>query len=465
MVTGIKLVNYKLHRDFETKPDGRSFRVIGDIEEGKTTLIELIEACLMLRPFDPNPLSEGAESGRAEISYDLGDGHIYTVRRRFTKKGLMRFEVTDENGGDHSLKPLLEKILGKAFMNSYFDYTKYFYQLANSNDRTDYFVKAAGADVVLENLKKIRVQTKERNQVGGEINTYETLIENSILDPDRLEEDTELYKEPKSLADVEKYEPLVALINQLTVMDVLNEAFDVVKQANDEFDVKTERNTTIDERIAEIERELKDLKAEKKTNIKWLNDNPADREYENELYTELVQAIGANELLMPEIEAARNEAIEDINNFNQRRVQFNQGVQFFEKYTELSERYEAITDNILELKETNKNILLEKLPLPELSVEDDVVMYEDKDGVKRELCFPNISKGRSIILAARIQRALNPKGNNLIVIPEGNLLGSGLDEVAQELESFGVQYIVEITEPKTKLTIKFEENTKKPAEK
>ncbi|HTB30809.1 MAG TPA: hypothetical protein VK808_02215, partial [Bacteroidia bacterium] len=57
----------------------------------------------------------------------------------------------------------------------------------------------------------------------------------------------------------------------------------------------------------------------------------------------------------------------------------------------------------------------------------------------------------------QIQRAINPAGINLIVVPEAQSLGSGMDEIIEECNSLGVQYIMEVTERKQPFKIKFEE--------
>jgi hypothetical protein len=97
-----------------------------------------------------------------------------------------------------------------------------------------------------------------------------------------------------------------------------------------------------------------------------------------------------------------------------------------------------------------------KIPIPGLTIEDiddkNIILYEG-----RELCFENISKGRSIRLAIEIQRAINPKGSHIVMIPEAQSLGSQLDEILAECKEYGIQAIIELTERKQEFHIEFED--------
>jgi hypothetical protein len=460
MVTGVRITNYKKIRDYKFTPGGKSFYVVGDTEEGKSTLIEVIESSLMMKKFDPNPLTNGTEAGSTEVDYDLGDGHTYTVKRKYNKKsGLLRFEVVDENGGEHKLKPLLERLFGLAFINKRFDYTAYFYQAKSSEARTEYFINAIGGDTVLLNSRKIKVRVKERQELAKDMEFYKVLIEKSILEPETLADDIEKYKEPKTLESVEEYAPYAELKAQLKDKDVLQETYEAVKQENELYDAKVARNAEIDAEILELQERIRVLKAEKKEVKKHIDTMPPDYEQQKKLEEELLQADQHNSELAPKIDEARRAGLAEINEFNQNRLEFNNAVEHYKMLMGLMKKYDEIETDVTALREKNKEAFKSRVPLPEITYDEDneLILYTGEDGIAREMCFPHVSKGRSITIAAQIQRALNPKGNNLIVIPEGQSLGSGLDSIVEELNNFGVQYIVEVTERKQKLSVLFEE--------
>jgi hypothetical protein len=162
--------------------------------------------------------------------------------------------------------------------------------------------------------------------------------------------------------------------------------------------------------------------------------------------------------LQPQIDAALMIAEGEVNQFNQERTKFQTGLQYLETFKVLNDSWTVLQNDIIKLEAENEQIFKAKFNIPELSIgEDESILYLCPDGVKRELAFPNVSKGRSIRIAAEIQRILNPDGINFIVIPEGQSLGSGLYEVIEECKKFGFQYIVEITERKQDFKIVFEE--------
>src|SRR4051812_44983632 len=201
-VISVRLKNYKQHRDLSITPNGQSFFVVGDTDLGKTTLLDLIEASLMLRPFDEDFISDGAEAGKIEVEHEL-DGINYTIirERKRNQKVASRFIVKDSNGGEHKLKALLEKIFGAAFTNSYFDHRKYFYEFKSSKDRYEYMVKAIGGDPVLSNNRLIKIHKEKRHAIGGDRTPIIALLSRSILDPDTLVQDREKYATAKTLED------------------------------------------------------------------------------------------------------------------------------------------------------------------------------------------------------------------------------------------------------------------------
>lgn len=452
MIVKIKLWNYRIHDKFEFTPNGKSFILLGDIGGGKSSILEIIKAGLLLVPFPAFPLKDGTEKGGMEITYNiLGDE--YTVTRDWTSKNLGRFEMTNSKGLSASPTAVLTEIFGMAFKNNYFDYEEYFYKLGNSKDRFDYFIKATADATVVTNNKDIRKYIQERNDVGGKRTTFYTLIEESIIDPATLEEDIIKYNEPKKLEEAFENPEYLALKKKLIDPHILLDEYELVLDYNEKFQTRTKRGIGIDNEIADLELRLKELKKEKKDNAKWLNNNPEDKDLEKELAKKVNDCDVKNAETEKLMEAAYLRSVELVNDFNRKQAEFVAAKGYVIKYKALTSDYNSINEKIEILKAQNEAILKKRLPLPEISIsENDVVLYRGK-----ELAFPHVSKGESITIAAQIQRTINPAGNNLIVIPEGQSMGSGIDDIREECKKFGVQYVVEVTERKQKFQVKFEE--------
>lgn len=463
MILRIKATNYKMHRKLHVDPNGRSFVLLGDRETGKSTFLEIIEESVGLVPFAPNPLSEGAEAGSMEVTHDWGADGIYTFRRRFTKNGLLRFEVLD--GNDRLLKEgmetVVQRIFGRAFFNSYFDYKKYFYECKSTAARYEYVLKSIGGEPVLANKLTIKEKTAKRNQIGGQRITHAGLLSESIIDPDTMEQDIEKYKNEKSIQDIYNDDEYLKLKEQLGDLDNAQEEYELVATANEAVLKIEVRNQFIDLEIVELQGKIKALQQEKKDNAKFIKDNPKDVAYENELLIIAESAADTREVIKRDMEAALERAGTELNQFNRNKNKFDTDMRYLKIYKDLDTQWNKLDTEITDLENENDRLFREQLNIPEISIgEDESIQYLCSDGIKREMCFPNVSKGRSIQITAQIQRVLNPKGNNFIIIPEGQSLGSGLDEIKEECDKFGIQYIVEMTERKQDFQIVFEESQK-----
>lgn len=458
MIISVKAINYKMHHNIDVKLNGESFFLVGDWETGKSTFLEMIESSLGLIPFADDPLTKGAPSGVLEVVHDFGDGNLYTVRRRFNPNGLMRFEVTDQNGGSHTLTPLLQKIFGKAFTNASFDYKKYFYECKSKEARYEYFVKTLGGEPVLVNKKTIKEKTSKRAALNNEKATYLTLLNESIVDPDIIDEQQVKYNEPKLIEDAFSDPEVVKIVNQVNELNKAIQDYELAKECNEKVTVLVSRNETIDIELKALQDLIKDLNTEKKRNEKAIKANPGDFDYERELALEAEAATIEIAELEAGFDHVLNIAKVGIAQFNQEQADFKNGLKYFERFTKANNEWNLLDQEISDLEAENDKLFKEQLGIPEISISaDDEIMYKGVDGVARELCFPNVSKGRSIAITAQIQRALNPGGKNFIIIPEGQSLGSGLDEVIEECKKFNMQYIVEVTERKQNFQIKFEE--------
>ena len=454
-VLQVRAKNFKQHKDLDLKIDGKSFFVVGDTRQGKTNLIKIILATLMLEDFPENPISTGENEGFIEATHEL-DGMKYTIRRTFTDKpdSKTRFTVTDANGGKHTLSVLLERIFGKAFGNNSFNYQTYFFELKSTEARYQYLVKAIGGDQVLDNLATIKKLKRERGTLGTQCDTLQALIDDSSLNPDTILDDLEFYKEEKNTdeAIAKKAEKLLqrkSVINLNNQLEVISETNLAYQESETQFNENLNEIVALEKRIAELRSTNEKIGA-------WQKVNQPDFDAEKEIREQISTAEEDNLKIEAEADALYDDMVREVTVFNQMKAALDAAVINYKKWQEYNTEWTEKDDKIKALIEENETIFKKKLPIPELTIEEvdgkDVVMYNG-----RELSFDNISKGESIRIAVDIQKALNPKGNNLVVVPEAQSLGSDLDEILEQCKHFNLQAIVEVTERKQEFKIKFED--------
>lgn len=453
-VISVKALNFKKLRNVDVKLNGKSFFLVGDTKEGKSTFLKIIMSTLMIEDFPTNPLSDGADKGEIEVVHEL-NGIKYTVKRSYPdnqgKNG--RFTVTDQNGGRHTLTTLLDTIFGKAFTNSFFNYNEYFHVQKSPEARYNYFVKAIGGDQVVENNQAIARIRKQRGLIGTERDKYQAIIDHSSLNPETLEEDLVYYNEEKTTDEViKKRDELLLTRKSITN---LNAQLSVVKDGNSAYEMATESLTGIDDEILDLEKRLTELKTERELVIKWQTENPADFDRQKELEQEIATAEEFNTEVEKKANDLYDDGVREVTVFNQMHNELHAAIKSYNEYLRCDKEWNEKDAEILELLEENKSLFKNKINVNGLSVEEGIVMYNGK-----EFSYDNLSTGESLRLAMEIQRSLNPAGNNLIAIPNALLLGSDLDEILEECKKMDIQAMVEITERKQKFEIKFEEDYK-----
>lgn len=456
-VISVRAKNFKKLKDLDEKFDGKTFAIVGDSEVGKTSLMQIIQASLMQQDFPQDPLTKGEQEGFFEVVHEL-DGIKYTVSRPFNnKKGTAsktRFTVRDENGGRHSLEDLLTRIFGKAFINSNFDYYQFFFECKSKEARFNYIVKAVGGDEVLTNIETINKKKRERGVLGTQRDVYATLIDNSPIHPESVEQDMMHYAYAMDMMDAEQIKDEI-LATRESVFNITTQ-LSVVKEGNEAFQRSEAENKGLAADIEALEKQIAEMKRVLEFNKRWQQENQPDFEYQAELEDKLSKVEETNHEIEREANIAYNDKINEINTFNKMRDNFETALQNFEKYNEVDKEWTKLDQDIKSLIEKNREIFKNKIPIPGLTIDEvdgkSIVMYEGL-----ELCWENVSKGRSIRLAIEILMAINPKGNHIVMIPEAQSLGSQLDEILDECKQFGIQAIVEITERKQEFHIEFEE--------
>ena len=457
----VKAKNFRNHAELNVQVDGKSILLIGDSGEGKSNFAEIIRAGVGLDPFPKNALKEGETEGEVEVGQIDEHGLVITTRRTFTEHGISdRYKITDNHGGKYDLKSAVSKLLSPVYISRFFDWDKFFNKTKGPAERTEYILKRIPDERIPKNVSKIAVDVKEREIVGRQRKIQEAALdENGMngMDPEILEKQIESYleeKDPHEIAKVERDQFLH--INRINV-----EAVQITKELYEDIVRKQEMNANAialkEARIKEITELVKTLNAEKKTlnaNIKIMQNQIADLD-PNAKYAVIEhekiikEAIEANIETEKEAEQLFEDKIREVIEWNNQKRAFFTGLDRLSEFNRLDKEYEDLTDGITKMREENLEIFKASLPLPELSLsEDNVILYNG-----REFSLDNISTGESIKIAVEIQRALNPGGTNLVMVPHAESLGSKLDEVLKLCKEFNIQCIVEMTERNSDLEI------------
>lgn len=459
----VKLTNFKKFEDLEVLLNGNNTFVVGDIGEGKSTLLDAIMMSNMQMDWPSEiPLTEGKESGSVEVERTI-NGQDYIIRRNFAKEDKGRWIITyktpKKGSRPPSLSDLLEEMLGKALKNSFFDYQTYFFKLKSPEARADYIIEKCGGEEVAANLKIITTKVKERRVVGSDRTQQKAVYEQlGEINKDQLIEKAKIYSKEKTQDDATEIYNKILLEKKPT--DNLELRIESYKK---EVDRKTKLVSAINENnetIKELEAKILALKNQNKVNQAEVDKSFATEKLFKELLAEQTKLLSFNKAVEERADKKFTDEVSNVIKFNAEYKDFHTSLRALKEFNRLDKEWNIIDTEITELENKNKELFISKLPIPELGLttketEKETISIVTYKG--REFSFENLSKGESIIVAAQIQNALNPGKDNFIVIPEANLLGSKLPYIIEECKKFKIQVLVEVTQSKQQFKIMFEE--------
>lgn len=451
-VNYVKIKNYKNIDDLYLVLNGQNTFFVGDTGTNKTTILDLIYSANMQKEFASNPLMPGKETGEVEISQDF-EGNEYISKRSFSKNKNGRWDVVAKNGDSpKSLTILLDRFLTRTLKNGFFDYTTYFFELKSPEARFEYMTKTCGGEQVTINNADKKAKIISRREIGKtraeKLAVYKQFGE---LTKEDLTEKAAIYAKEKEQDEAEKI--------KADILDTKTETLPLVDKLNIIIN-NLNKKTGITGRIVDIDLEIKKLQVEKIKLEAERKEIKVELKDQLDAAEKLNKVIEDNKIIEEKAKAAFTEAINEVIKFNADRKDFMSSIAALREYKRLDAEWTEIDDQITKLENENTELFKQKLPIPELGVSTketdkeviDIVTYNG-----REFSFENLSKGESISITARIQNALNPGGNNFIVIPEANLLGSKLDSILEECKKFKIQALVEVTQRKQEFKIVFEE--------
>jgi DNA repair exonuclease SbcCD ATPase subunit len=457
----IEAKNFKIHDQIEINLNKQSALIIGDSGLGKSTIFELVESHLMRIPYPKNPLKDGANEGYTKTIINDKDGNTYTVTRRFKKdeSGAVktdRFIVTDQKGRKDSLENILKEIFG-AFYNAKFDYQEYFIVCKSQESRFSYFIKNIGGEQIAENITKKNKLERERGLTGTQREIQRGIWEQGTYSIETYEKDLEYFSQERDTTEAfeAKNDHLKNIIDLEPLYKQLNNDKELF-QNNEKIKSEIE---TIDATIVEYEKMIKKLKKEKaalNATVKANSSLILSKEQVGELKSKIENAVLENEATITQADIIFANKLEEISKFNSEKENFFKGISAFSLWESLDKEWNEVDSQIKAINEENKKILQSRMPLPEISLgeinDKPAIMFRGK-----EFSPEFLSIGERLEIASRIQRVLNPKGDNFVVIPEAQSLGSKYDEVIKEMKKYNVQYLVEITKPHEELHVEIVE--------
>lgn len=457
----VEAKNFLMHKDLKIDLNKESCLVIGDSGSGKSTLSRLILAHISQVAYPSNPLSDGEKEGYTKTTHQGPDGKVYTVSRKYTREKdgsvkLDRFEVRGPDGYKKSLEQIMETVFQGVFTSSRFDYNTYFNKKKGTVDRFKYFVEAMGDKTIEENAEKIELLEEERATIGNSRTTKKALWEQISTSEDEAEMQKELdyYSQDRTVdeaitAQIIHLKKLTPLTPYVTKLDTHTKAIEtmathekaVTKYTDEIADIDNQVKLLLMQKDAKEKQLLATREFIKTIKVGMLSNKTLDK-----MAKEVTKIEKDNKIIETEAEAIYKKALNDIIDFNAKKQQFFNGLQAFEDWSILDKQWNDKAAAIQTLKAQNEETLKKLLPIPDMEIgiknKKPVVLYKG-----RELSDEYFSTGEQIEIALAIQVALNPTGDNFIVIPNAQDLGSKWRDIQKLLNKYNIQYLVEMTKP------------------
>lgn len=346
-VLALKAEHIKRLRLVNLVLDGDHLRVAGPPGRGKTTLVELVWAALEKRSLGPKPVQNGQEKGYIEVR--LGDAareRVITVRREYDAEGGDRLKVSASDKskvGITDIQRLMQSI---------------------SFDPLEFYQKKGQGQVdMLLGLLGVSI---------GDIDTRRKAL---------YEERTAAGRVAKAHRDAMPVEP--PKVERVSVADLSKQLMEI-----------QEWNRL----VAERHDRLAKLKGERDAKRREIEELLARAQVLTDEMTVLDGRIANGEKIvaeaLPKDTAPILEAIARVEETNRRAEAWERYITDAQKAAEYDERHKELDTRIKAIDEEKEKLLAgAKWPLPGLSVDGDVVMYEGVplvqtgEGKKLEVSF------------------------------------------------------------------------------
>lgn len=461
----VEATNFLILKHVKVDVNKQCMIVLGNSGTGKSTFSKIIRCHMGIEQYPANPLLDGENEGETKTTHQAPDGRVYSVSRKYVREKdgsvkLDRFEVRGPAGKEKSLEYVMENIFHNPFSSSRFDYNTFFNKKKGTAERTKYFIEAIGDKTIETNLELIEVKEGMRAALSGDLQTQKALYKQGNIseDPDEAKKQLEHFQCERTI-DEAGFAKDNILIKKHDLTPFETKYNDHIKAVEA---VKADAEIILGYKngISDIDRQIRELQERRKVLEASIESREETKKEHNKgvisvknLEKMLIEADKKeqeNQKIALEAEAIYNEKVQEIIKFQTDRNQFYNGLQAWDKWQTINTQWNALDKEIKNLKTLNELKLKELLPLPELSIGEKIINKETKPIILykgREFSDEFLSTGEQIEISAAIQVALNPTGDNFIIIPNAQDLGSKLKEVQAACNKFNVQYLVEMTKP------------------
>jgi hypothetical protein len=465
----IKAKNYKNHENIDFTLDGKSIVLIGDSGLGKSNLMNMVMAHLGIITYPDDAQMKGTAGGFTESKHIIG-GVEYVIRREFENGKLKRFRMTAD-GRKVTWEDEIRNIFnGLSPATSYFDYAKFFFELRTPDKRFEYLIQCSIGQQFYTNKKLIEGNIEERGNIGSQRKIFESRLLTSDLNEDNYKSMMETYAKPHPTDQAEaardeilnKRKSSVELIAEIAQLNEQNRLTAVAEEKKLEFE---EQIISIDDQIKKLVEQRGEVLAKKERCNVRIAEFPINREKEQELQSKLDNIEKDNKDLEDQANAIYTDKMKDVELFNTARTKFLNDKTDLDKFIELDAEWHKLDGEIKTYKQSNIDLFKQKLPIEGLEIKEILSKPEDPNSKVRyeiwwkgrEVSWETLSKGETLDFALKVQSALSPTDLKIIFIPEGQSMGSKLDDLLDVAKANGIQTVVEITERKHNFEIKFEE--------
>lgn len=368
-ITALQVENFKRVKAVELTPAANGLTIIGgDNRQGKTSVLEAISSSLGGQRLDPtSPVHEGAKKGKTTVKLSNG----LTVEKSFTGRNsyLKVYGDNGEKGGQQLLDSFISE-----FALDIGTFIR-----AKPKAQANILLQSIGVDLSPFDMKLKEIEA-ERLLIGQQKTSAEGHEREITFDEE---------------AGLELKSP-ASLMSELE--DVVNHNAKLRDAANKVTEIEREIGRC-ETSCASIDREvvrLEQLVVEAKQKA------TSERAKLDQVRTLLKQAKAASAFGVPKDDTEIKKRMADVEAFNG-RVRMNlEKKSAASKVASLTEQYRAVSQKIEDIR-ADRMALLEKagLPLIELSVENEVLLYKGKE-------FDCMSGAEQMIVATAICRKIKP---------------------------------------------------------
>lgn len=375
-ITALQVENFKRVKAVELTPKANGLTIIGgDNRQGKTSVLEAISSSLGGQRLDPtSAVHEGAKKGRAVVTLSNG----ITVEKSFTDKNSY-LKVTAENGMKGG-QQLLDSFISEFALDiGTFIRSK-------PKAQANILIQSIGVDLSPFDMKLKEIEA-ERLLIGQQKTSAEGHEREIIYDE---EAGLELKSPAAMMGELEE-----VVNHNAKLRDAANKVTEIEREIG-----RCETScASIDREVVRLEQLVVEAKQKATSERAKLDQNR----------TLLKQAKAAAAFGVPKDDTEIRKRMADVEAFNG-RVRMNlEKKSAAAKVASLVEQYKAVNQKVEEIR-ADRMALLEKagLPLIELSVENEVLLYKGKE-------FDCMSGAEQMIVATAICRKIKPQMGFVLV--------------------------------------------------